>query len=193
LPGRTPAEARKAFLDPLSSALSCIARGKITTVAGGALAPGALNTWTLNAGNGAQVAEGLMLKASMRYEVIRDDRDDMGPWRVTTRGYLYSVEDGGGRELLSWHWHPDTSGIHVAPHTHFPSNVISMDGAFLAREPLPSGRITFESVIRYVMRAFEVPPLCADWDARLSLAEGPHVLYRSWHNDPAEKAQRTEA
>lgn len=124
----------------------------------------------------------------MRYRIVQDEREGMGPWRVTTDGYMYSVEDDARQERFSWHWHPDTSGPHKQPHVHFPSTMISEAGAFLAREPMPTGRATFEEFIRYVIKSFDLKPLCAEWDARLTLAEGPHKLYRSWHQAPEERA-----
>jgi len=120
----------------------------------------------------------LVLTARMHYRIVRDDRPEMGPWRITTEGYMYSVGTTEGAEKFSWHWHPNTSGAHTYPHTHFSDNVISEEGAFLSRTPMPTGRMTFESLIRYVITANQVQPLCVDWDARLAQAEGPHKLYR---------------
>lgn len=154
---------------------------------GGRSDPSKDHQWVLNSPDGAALGSGLMLKAGMRYRIIKDDTPGMGPWRVTTDGYMYSVENRLGQEMFSWHWHPDTAGPHKEPHAHFPSGVISMDGAFLARAPMPTGRTTFESFVRYVIQSFGIEPLCDDWDARLALAEGPHKLYRTWHQSPEER------
>jgi hypothetical protein len=186
LAGRTPAEAAKAFLGPLALALSCITQGKITTTPGGRNSAGE-HAWTLNGGDGAPLGGEYLLKASMQYRIVEDDREGMGPWRVTTDGYMYSVEDQSGRERISWHWHPGTSGPHKAPHAHLNEGVISMEGSFLARVPLPSGRITFEECIRYLIGSLQLEPLHEDWRDRLAAAETPHKLYRTWHNDPGER------
>lgn len=128
----------------------------------------------------------------MRYEIINDtDRGpEYGPWRVTTRGYMYSVDDADGRELIAAHWHPTTPGPHTSPHMHVPNDMVSEAGYFLSREPLPTGRITFESVVRFTVTNIGVEPLCDDWAERLLLAETPHRLYRSWHERPEEAAVR---
>ena len=55
---------------------------------------------------------------------------------------------------------------------------------------MPTGRMTLEEVIRYVIRAMEAEPLCEDWENRLTLAEAPHRLYRSWNYSPEEREQR---
>lgn len=145
------------------------------------------HVWVLNGPDGAALGNGLLLKAAMQYRIVQDATEGMGPWRVTTDGYMYSVENSLGLEMFSWHWHPATSGPHKEPHAHFPSGVISMDGAFLARTPMPTGRATFESFIRYVVESFDIEPLRDDWDAVLALAEGPHKLHRTWHNSPEER------
>ncbi len=59
-------------------------------------------------------------------------------------------------------------------------------GGFLAREPLHTGRFTFEAMIRLLVQNFQAAPLVADWENRFLLAETPHRLYRSWHQTPAE-------
>lgn len=187
MPGRTPQEAVQAFLDPLASALSCVVHGKIVPTPGGRTDPSRAHVWVLNGAEGAPLGKDFVLKAGMQYRIVQDETDGMGPWRVTTDGYMYSVDNSLGQEMFSWHWHPASSGPHKDPHAHFPSGVISMDGSFLARTPMPTGRTTFESFIRYVIQSFELTPLCQDWDARLALAEGPHKLHRTWHNSPEEK------
>jgi hypothetical protein len=145
------------------------------------------HSWVLNSPEGIKIANGLTLKAAMQYRIVKDERQGMGPFRVTTDGYLYSVEDKHDQELFSWHWHPLGSSPHKDPHAHFADNVISLQGAFLSRAPMPTGRTTFEEFVRYVIQALEVEPLCEDWVNRLALAEGPHKLYRSWHQTPAER------
>ena len=154
---------------------------------GGRQKTGAMHAWTLNGTEGAPLSTGHILKARMRYEIIKDDKGE--PWRVTTRGYMYSVEDADGQELLSAHWHPDTAGPHKRPHMHFPDRVVSPEGGFLAREPIHTGRITFEEVVRFAVRNLGTEPLCTDWENRLLLAETPHKLYRSWHQTPEEAAR----
>ncbi len=134
------------------------------------------------------MGRGYRLKAAMRYELIEED-SERGPWRSTTRGYMYSVETASGAELLAAHWHPDSPSAHKEPHLHFPNAVVSEEGVFLAREPLYTGRFTFEAMIRLVVRNLGARPLAEDWENRLLLAETPHRLYRSWHQTPAEATE----
>jgi len=158
--------------------------GKILPSSGGRQVAGVVHAWSLNGTDGARVSTGHVIKARMRYEIIKDDKGE--PWRVTTHGYMYSVEDGAGQELLAAHWHPDTAGAHKRPHMHFPDRVVSPEGGFLAREPISTGRITFEEVVRFAVRNLGATPLRDDWENHLLLAEVPHKLYRSWHEAPDE-------
>lgn len=124
----------------------------------------------------------------MRYEIIKDpDRGTRSePWRVTTRGYMYAVDNADGQELIAAHWHPMTSGPHTEPHLHVPHDMVSPAGYWLAREPLYTGRVTFEFLVRFAVNNVGAEPLCEDWESKLLLAETPHRLYRTWHETPQE-------
>ncbi len=103
---------------------------------------------------------------------------------------MYSIEAPDNSELMAAHWHPDGKSQHKKPHLHLSQNVVSQEGGFLAREPLYTGRFTFEAMIRLTVRNLGVKPVCEDWENRLLLAETPHMLYRSWHQTPAEASDQ---
>lgn len=120
----------------------------------------------------------------MWYQLIEDA--EKGPWRATTHGYMYSIENDQGSEMFSAHWHPNSPGRHLEPHLHLPFEMMTDDGHYLAREPLYTGRFTFEAAIRFAITNVGAEPLCDDWENRLLLVESTHRLYRSWHQTPAE-------
>lgn len=64
--------------------------------------------------------------------------------------------------------------------------MVTPEGYYLDREPLYTGRFTFEAVIRFAITNVGCEPACSDWEERLLLAETPHRLYRSWHQAPSE-------
>lgn len=187
LPGRNAAEAARAFLDPLQSALACVAHSKITA---GAQIPGRTLAWTVNRGEGAALSNGRLLHASMRYRLIEDDGEGRGPWRATTEGYIYKVTEADGTEIVQWHWHPDGASHERDPHYHLAAVVLAADGIFTPKTHIPSPRVTFEEVIRRSIDWFDAQPLQEDWQDRLDLAETPHKLYRTWHRSPSEREAR---
>jgi hypothetical protein len=191
LPGRNPAEAARAFLDPLRVALGCVAHARITA---GEQMPGKTLLWTINGGTGAALSNGRLLHASMRYRLIEDDGEGRGPWRATTEGYIYKITEADGAELVQWHWHPDGASDERDPHYHFAAAVLAPDGIFTPKTHVPSPRVTFEEVVRRSIDWAGAAPLCDDWRDRLDLAEAPHRLYRTWHVTPSERdgAPRSE-
>lgn len=75
-------------------------------------------------------------------------------WRVMTEEYSYELRLVGGRELISYHWHPrGTSGI-TWPHAHFHALTTPVD---LSRTHFPTGRIALEAIMRYAIMELKVP------------------------------------
>ncbi|WP_104529542.1 hypothetical protein [Blastococcus saxobsidens] len=119
----------------------------------------------------------------MYWEVIEDDREGYGPFRVTTRGYDYSLVRGEATELWAIHWHPSGNSWERLPHVHL-GDVLFADGAPVSsKSHLRTGRMTFENAVRWCIE-FGGVPLHDDWDERLALAEAPHLLHRTWSANP---------
>lgn len=74
--------------------------------------------WSLNDGGGVRLRRRpdfpipgrLELHASMYWQVIKDERDGYGPFRITTTGYDYSLVIGDKGELWAMHWHAQGLG-----------------------------------------------------------------------------------
>ena len=157
---------------------------KITT-SPGAKHPslGERHSWLLNNGAGLELKtlKGVELRfdPSMEWELIRDERPDLGPYRVTTRAYRYSLSGPGGIEYVSLHWHPEGNSLVRDPHIHLGAALLSDSSPVTPKAHLPTPRHTFEMAVRWVVE-FGVKPACDDWREKLDLAETPHLLYRSW-------------
>lgn len=188
MPGRTPADAVRAFLEPIQTALACVATAKITVKRGG-LNPrlGELYEWSINNGGGAELLsdapEDLTLFAAMYWKLIEDDRPEYGPYRITTLGYEYSLVMGEATELWALHWHPAGQSWERRPHLHLGDVLLTPQAPVTSKTHLPTGRMTFENAIRWAVD-FGVMPLADDWTDRLALAETPHILHRTWSADP---------
>lgn len=187
MPGRTPAEAVKAFLEPIEKALACVATAKITVPRGG-LSPQVEqhHQWTINDGAGVELltdGPDLFLFAAMYWKVITDERDGYGPYRVKTLGYDYSLVQGENTELWAIHWHPSGRSWEKHPHLHLGDALLARTAPVSSKTHLFTGRMTFENAIRWAVD-FGAEPLYDDWQDRLTLAETPHMLYRSWSATP---------
>lgn len=185
MPGRKPYDAFGAFVKPLTSALACVANTKILTSPGGKNDMGTVHTlYITGAGNDDGYItltgdQSLELRARMYYEIIRDPRIGYGPYRVTTRGYDYSLRTSDGCAVLEYHWHPSGKSHEVAPHIHLGDAQLRPDAVLRNKQHLPTGRITFEAVVKSAIESGALP-LCDDFAERLHETELRHVQYRSW-------------
>lgn len=183
MPGKTPYQAFEAFIDPLKTAVACVARAKFVVKDEAKRVVNKEQFWALNGDDGYVQLGGdsrLQLLARMRFMVIEDKRKDYGPYRITTRGYMYGLRTSDHREVLQYHWHPSERAHELKPHLHIGSAQIAEYAVITQGHHLPTGRITFEAVIRMAIREFGAEPLLAGWEDALTAAETPHILYRSW-------------
>jgi len=188
VPGRNPAEAVRAFLEPLQQALACIATGMINIPRGGHNPKvDDPHQWIINNGLGAELLNDgphdLQLFAAMHWQVIKDDREGYGHYRVKTLGYDYSLVAGKATELWALHWHPSGRSWERRPHLHVGDVVLAEGAPVSSKTHLVTGRMTFENAIRWAIE-FGAAPLHDDWADRLAVAETPHMLYRTWSGDP---------
>ena len=184
MPGRTPAEAVSAFLDPLQRAVSCVTRTPLQISRGGrktAAQPHMLS-WDqdrpvpLKISGGSRIA----LDLTMRYEIVRKDTDQ-GLWAVSTRAYYYTVETEDGAQVFAYHWHPRGKSSVTFPHLHLGHARLHHDGVFSRKAHMPTGRISLESVIRLCIREYGIQPLRDDWEQVLANSEDLFTMWRSWH------------
>lgn len=186
MPGRTPNDAFSAFITPLMDALKCVATTKIETSEGRRAVLGRKHNLHLTGrGNDGYLRlgrSGLELRARMYYEIITDNRPDYGPYRITTRGYSYSIRTADGGAVLHYHWHPVGQSHEKRPHMHLGSAQLQPNAILSSKQHLLTGRITFESVIRDLI-GMGVEPRYDDWADLLDVCETPHLLHRTWTID----------
>lgn len=182
MPGRTPPEAFKAFVDPLASALACVARCKLSPSAGGRQQVDVVHHLLGNDGEVIEVGGPyhLRLRVRMKYMIVRQDDLEGGPFKIRTLAYSYSLTSGTGGEIVSYHWHPDSASHVKSPHAHLGHGQLSSGALLTPRTHLPTGRVSLEQVVRSLITEHEVTPRADDWDARLTLSHGVFELYRSW-------------
>ena len=182
--GRTEAEAVENFRAPLTRALSCVTN-EYLSVGGGYHSAASPHVLTLGDGGPVRLRgeASLALLLSQQYRIV-EEPGPRGPWRVQTAGYIYALEmvkgEFEGNELIAFHWHPQT-GLSF-PHTHLGA-ASGVRHEALAKQHLPSGRVSIEEVLRLAI-ALGTEPLRKDWEDVLDETETAYEAVRSWPSSP---------
>jgi hypothetical protein len=113
-------------------------------------------------------------------------RQEEGGWRVQTLAYSYQTALNAdiSDELLLWHWHPaQRAGAHLHAVVEH-----ATEGP-MRRLHLPTERVAFELVLRFLIEELGVQPHRKDWSHQLTEGEDYFRLHRSWpgpHPEPSE-------
>jgi hypothetical protein len=169
VPGRTSGEALEEYTEPIRQTLRCVTDSFI-------------GYWGGRIGNLTFVNESVArlratefgLSFSQQYRLVQ--AQDTQLWRAQTRGYFYTVYDCSGdnpQEIFSYQWHPQTSVIF--PHVHFKKGEPR-----IARAHLPTGRISIESVVEFLILDLKVRPNRDDWSDTVRVNREIFEKYRSW-------------
>lgn len=168
--GKTAREAVAAFVEPLQAALVCFADGKVTA---DKTALGVEGVLTVNRGERFRLngSANVGLEASMRYEVIRAE-GQRGPFKVSTRGWIYHLTGARGKRLVGYHWHPISDSHATHPHMH-----MFEQGD---KRHYPTGRILFEDVLQLAIEYGAEPRDQARWDDLAAENRAKFVLGATW-------------
>lgn len=178
--GDTPAEAVHNFVDPLQQSVHCIAPAYVN-VRGGYHVQPEPHTLTLNDFESISLKcdRDLTLWVTHDYNIVEaKDDPELGPWKVHSRGYIYLVCDGE-QPLFAYHWHPKTGFDVHFPHLHM-YWLESLGQPEAAKMHFATGRVSLESVIRLLVREFNVKTIQDDYAKILDDREAAFFKYRSW-------------
>jgi hypothetical protein len=180
LPGNSPGEAVDNFLEPVKDAIQCVGDGVLVYRDHPGL--GQLEAATLNGGEGMGIRSAifgrLRLEVNFQYVLLESD-DERGPYRCSTRGYIFSISDREDHELVSFHWHPLSVSPDLGPHMHIGTTVLPQTGTLHVATP----RVTVEDVIEHLADSFAVdmPLPEGEWRPRIERSREVHVTWRDWH------------
>jgi len=105
----------------------------------------------------------LLLSATIRFDIIADA---LTAHRVNMRDYEYVRLHGDGRELLVYHWHPESRSNVTFPHLHVKAGT-DLRRAEFAKAHIPTGWIPFQDVIWLAITQFGAKTTKKDWAAVL--------------------------
>ncbi len=100
-------------------------------------------------------------------------------WTVHSTGYWYQVRQTNGPEAIASHWHPHVGrGLIPFPHLHVGGSTAPIDIG--NGKHVPTGRVSVEAVIRFLITELHVRPLRADWGVILAANEAEFGAKRTW-------------
>lgn len=179
--GRNPHEAFENFRHPLQRALSCVnEEAHLWALSSNGYSPGQDHALVPNRGELVDLLseQEIKLTSLFTYRVEKAE-GERGPWKVKTTAYLHALEDGQGREIIAYHWHPAQGSAHSFPHLHIETGI----GANLGRVHkyhIPTGRVAFEDVLRLAMNEFGVEAQRPDWDNVIGQTQAKFEQWRTW-------------
>jgi hypothetical protein len=100
----------------------------------------------------------LRLSVGEHYEA----REDADGWRVEIVGYNYAIEHDG-RDLVSYHWHPQGESPITWPHMHVGTD-IHVGERWFGKVHLPTGAVGLERVVALAITELGAKPLRDDWE-----------------------------
>jgi hypothetical protein len=175
LAGKSPAEAVNNYLDPLQRAVSCVTKG-VLNVTG--YHP-ANEPHVLALGGGRQgLKDGYTLTLEQRYDIVEAE-GERGPWKVTTRGYIYALDDPDDREIVAYHWHPDGRSTEDRPHVHLGAGS-GVTHVGLAGAHIPTSRVALEDFLLMCIEQFGIPAQRDDYLKILRETRGTFEEWRTW-------------
>lgn len=130
------------------------------------------------------------LDLGMQYEVVALPDDPVrGPYKVSTRKYMYTVKSPPDGEVLAWHWHPSTSGnAGHEPHVHVGTRELGPESLLKKKMHIPTGRVSIEEVIRFCITELGGVPQRQDWLSVLADSEDLFNMFRTWPQPAAPAA-----
>lgn len=133
--------------------------------------------------------------------VVKVSDDDRGPYRCSTRGYIFSISDRDDAELMSYHWHPLSVSPDLGPHMHIGKKLFPQDATL----HVPTERVTVEDLVEQLITSFGVAaavdediwrPLIRESKALHITHHTSHIAHRDWHgrdDAPTEFPEQTRS
>ena len=170
---RTPRAAVDDFLARLREPVSClVARPLLATGHRVESRPQYVSLAPVNEPANLRRHRGGRITFSFRceYEIVpAPDAEKRFEARLT--GYWYEIGDALGRELIAFHWHPDSVSPVRFPHLHLTSQTPAIaiaegQSVSLSEMHIP-GSVSMSDIVRLLIVEFGVEPRRPDWKSTL--------------------------
>ncbi len=169
--GNTPDEAFRAYAERVNHTLGCIASERVSITRTAGFDVGVVYTLALNRGAPVRLkgATPLNLSAGQRCRIVEDTTHDDGPYWVQVVDYWYVISNVTEREILTFHWTSEAnpSVATTTPHLHVGSVSISdtapLNPKTFNKLHIPTGYVSLQSVVRFLITDAGVPARRANW------------------------------
>ncbi len=165
--GRSAAEAVNNYLRGIQRLASCVTDSVIDVGGGYHISP-VPHTLAVNGGDPIALrgSSRLMLSLQQDYRIAETDTPRQ-TYRIELEAYNYAIYDSERREVLIYHWHPNSRSPIATPHLHLEQ------GAKVGRSEvrdahLPTGFVSLASFLRLLVVDLGVQPQRPDWDTILT-------------------------
>lgn len=176
MPGRTPREAVKAYLEQLQKNISIVSQGVLRVSNYDMLE--AVSVLTLLDPTPLSGRPDLYLSFTQQYKIVKVPEN--GPFRVTTLYYSYAIETQDAQEIVGYHWHPDGVSPVRFPHLHLgPAARVGMED-LRRKAHLPTGRFAFEEVVEFLVATFGVEPDRTLWQEIVDKTKSVFARHKTW-------------
>lgn len=175
MPGKTPREAVKAYLETLQKNVAIVCNGvlrvnnyeKLDEVSVLTLEPVPLNG-----------RPDLYLSFTQQYKIIKGPEN--GPYRIKTLHYSYAVETQDAQEIVGYHWHPQGVSPVKFPHLHLGPAALIGRQELSRKAHFPTGRIAFEDVVEFLIATFGVEPDRLLWQEMIERTKSLFTKHKTW-------------
>jgi hypothetical protein len=93
--------------------------------------------------------------------------------------YAYELMREDGHTIVAYHWHPHGVSHVTVPHFHL-GHASGVTRPELIAAHLPTGRVSLEQFIRFLLEDFEIRPNKSDWRGILERTQAAFEHHRSW-------------
>jgi len=185
----TPEQAYNRYIDRLERALGCISPKRLDLVTPVKFQLDTEYPLVLNNNDPVLLRgqEDVHFSAGQRFRIVEDREIEHGPYRVHTVEYWYQIDRPEGSEVLTYHWKPesDRTPLEREPHLHIGSPVVAHDAPLLRKTfsklHIPTGRVSIESIVRFLISEIEVQPIVPAWEAVLNDGQRVFDTFRRRH------------
>lgn len=185
----TPEQAYNRYIDRLERALGCISAKRLVLAEPTKFQLNADYPLVLN-NNDPVLLRGevnVYLSAGQRFRIVEDKEVKQGPYRVHTVEYWYQIDCPKDTEIFTYHWKPEstTTPLEREPHIHLGSSVVANDVVLMRKQfsklHIPTGRVSIESVVRFLIGEIKVQPIVNEWETVLDEGQQLFDTFRRRH------------